>query len=61
MTTMRDVSTELICSECACFAGGDARGWQAHLVDLDDDDEDEVAFFCPSCAASEFDGYRRRA
>jgi hypothetical protein len=61
MTTMRDVSTELICSECASFAAGQAHGWQAHLVDLDEDGEDEIAFFCPSCAACDFDGYRRQA
>jgi hypothetical protein len=34
---------------------GNARGWLAYLVDLDDDDEDaELIFFCPACAAREF-------
>jgi hypothetical protein len=54
-----EVNRELTCSECACSAAGEVRGWQAHLVDLNDDGEDEVALFCPSCAAREFDGYRR--
>jgi hypothetical protein len=36
-----------------------ASGWQAHLVDVDDDGEDEVVFYCPHCAAREFGGRRR--
>jgi hypothetical protein len=35
------------------------RGWQGHLVDLDEDGVDEVAFFCPRCAAREFGGIAR--
>ncbi len=30
------------------------RGWQAHHVDLDDDGDDELVFYCPGCAAREF-------
>jgi hypothetical protein len=32
----------------------DARDWRAHRVDLDDDGEDEVVFFCPECSVREF-------
>ena len=42
------------CEECGEEATGRASGWEAHLVDLDDDGEDEVAFYCASCAAREF-------
>ena len=31
-----------------------ADGWEAHLVDLDDDGQDEVVFYCPACAEDEF-------
>jgi hypothetical protein len=44
----------LLCTECGQKSWGSERGWQGHLVDLDDDAEDEVAFFCPVCAAREF-------
>lgn len=57
---MLSVIAELVCSECARIAEEDANGWQAHLVDLDDDGEDEVACFCPNCATREFDGYHKR-
>jgi hypothetical protein len=46
---------ELVCVECRRRADPQARGWQAHLVESDaDDDEDELVFFCPACAAREF-------
>jgi len=46
---------ELACSECGRRADTDARGWQGHLVEADeDDDTEEVVFFCPLCAAREF-------
>jgi hypothetical protein len=53
---------ELVCVECGRRAAdGDARSWQAHLVDADDDDErDEVVVFCPACAAREFGDLRQR-
>lgn len=44
----------LICIECATPASASARGWQGRLVDLDDDGNDEVVFYCPACAAREF-------
>ena len=49
-----DALLELRCIECGRQADGEAAGWQAHLVDLNDDGEDEVAFYCPDCAAREF-------
>jgi hypothetical protein len=58
---MLTVIAGLICSECERMSDAEANGWQAHLVDLNEDGEDEVAFFCPNCAAREFDGYRRQA
>ena len=45
------------CEECEVEAEEDARGWEAHLADLDDDDgEDELLFYCPVCAEREFHG-----
>jgi hypothetical protein len=49
----------LICVECGCESRGAEQGWQGHVVDLDDDGEDEVAFFCPGCAEREFGGTTR--
>jgi hypothetical protein len=52
---------ELVCVECRRRADPQARGWQAHLVESDDhEDEDEVVFFCPACAAREFGDLRQR-
>lgn len=45
---------KLVCEECGCEAVAIALGWQGHLVDLDDDGQDEVAFFCLLCAQREF-------
>ena len=42
------------CQECGIEAEGDAKGWEAYLVDLDDDGQEDVIFFCPACAAREF-------
>ena len=42
------------CEECNCEAEGDARGWEALLVDLDDDGQVEMVFYCRACAAKEF-------
>ena len=44
----------LICVECGRRSDPEARGWQAHLVEADDGESDEVIFFCPTCAAREF-------
>jgi hypothetical protein len=43
----------ITCFECGREGDG-AFGWEGHLCDLDDDGEDEVAFFCPACAEREF-------
>jgi hypothetical protein len=42
------------CEECREEAEGRAVGWEAFLVDLDDDGQDEVVFHCPVCAEREF-------
>jgi predicted RNA-binding Zn-ribbon protein involved in translation (DUF1610 family) len=42
------------CEECGQEATGRAQGWEGLLVDLDDDGQDEVVFFCPTCAEREF-------
>jgi hypothetical protein len=44
----------LVCCECERRLAETATGWQGYLADLDDDGLDEVAFFCPGCAAREF-------
>ncbi len=44
----------LTCEECGQTVDDDARGWQAHLLDVDDDGQDETVFYCPSCSAREF-------
>ena len=48
------IPSNLVCCDCERRAVGTAAGWQAHLVDLDSDGRDEVAFFCLACAAREF-------
>jgi len=40
--------------ECEVEAEGDAKGWEAHLADLDDDGQDEVVVYCPVCAERKF-------
>jgi hypothetical protein len=46
----------LVCAECGRVEAQAERGWQGHLVDVDDDGADEVLFFCPRCAVREFGG-----
>jgi|GEM_PF-6566273 len=48
--------SQLVCVECASVSENRAEGWEGHLVDLDDDGDDEVVFFCLTCADREF-GY----
>ena len=48
------LKTALVCGECGRGDSDRERGWEGHLVDLDDDGEDEILFFCPDCAAREF-------
>jgi len=47
--------TPLLCIECGCTAVEEARGWRAYVIDLDDDGEDEIVCYCPTCSAREFD------
>lgn len=54
------MTAELVCIECGRRADEEARGWQGHLVDLDDDGDDEVVFYCPLCATREFGTHRDR-
>jgi hypothetical protein len=54
------VAPRLVCVECRRPADAQARGWQGHLVEADDDEGDEVVFFCPLCAAREFGDLHRR-
>jgi hypothetical protein len=42
------------CQECKLEAEGDARGWEALLIDLDDDGQDEVVFYRAVRAEREF-------
>jgi Zn finger protein HypA/HybF involved in hydrogenase expression len=39
----------ITCEECERRWLDDEPGWQAHRVDLE-----ELAFYCPACAAREF-------
>ena len=54
------VPTVPVCVECGRRADREARGWQGHIVDADDDGDAEVVFFCPRCAAREFGDLRHR-
>jgi hypothetical protein len=40
----------LFCDECGCDSDAEARGWEGHLAQ-EEDDTVTVAFFCPRCAA----------
>jgi DNA-directed RNA polymerase subunit RPC12/RpoP len=49
----------LVCAECGSEAPPDARGWQAHITvgpEHAEDEEEEVAIFCPECIEREFGG-----
>lgn len=43
----------VLCEECEVQAEGRAEGWEALLVDFDDDGEAEIVIFCPACAERE--------
>jgi hypothetical protein len=45
----------LVCAECGRTDDGKAAGWRGYRDDLPDEDEPSLAFFCPLCAAREFD------
>jgi hypothetical protein len=44
----------LVCDECAGVSDEAARGWEAHLADVDDDGSDDLVIYCPACAQREF-------
>ena len=44
----------MTCEECSREPDARAEGWEAFLVDLDDDGQDEVVFYCTVCAEREF-------
>ena len=45
----------LVCAECACLSGLRALGWRGYRIDVEEDDEPALAFYCPACAAHAFD------
>jgi hypothetical protein len=45
----------LVCAECGCTDDEKAAGWRGYREDLPEDEQPSLAFFCPSCAAREFD------
>jgi hypothetical protein len=50
----------LVCAECGCIDDEKAAGWRGYREDLPDEDEQpSLVFFCPSCAAREFDEVER--
>lgn len=53
------LTTVFVCAECGREDNQRERGWEGHLVDLDEDGEDEILFFCATCAAREFGSDRR--
>ncbi len=55
MADTSDVRNKLVCEECKREADDRAVGWRGYLVDADDDeDEDEILFFCSRCVEREF-------
>jgi hypothetical protein len=60
MTERNQTKCVLVCVECAAEAPPDALGWQAYLTvgDEDAEDHEEVAVYCPACAAQELDETR---
>ncbi len=51
-----DRVVSLDCIECGRCSTDEALGWRGYLVDLNEDGhEDDVVFYCPNCAAMEFD------
>jgi hypothetical protein len=50
----------LVCAECGCIDDEKAAGWRGYREDLPDEGEQpSLVFFCPSCAAREFDEVER--
>ena len=53
------LTTVLVCAACGREDNQCERGWEGHLVDLNEDGEDEILFFCAACAVREFGSDRR--
>jgi hypothetical protein len=51
---MRRAATPIRCIECGGESDELATGWRAYIVPDEDENEDEVAFYCPECAEREF-------
>jgi hypothetical protein len=46
----------LRCVQCGSISGLHAAGWRGYRIDDPDiDEEPALGFFCPTCAAREFD------
>jgi hypothetical protein len=47
---------QVVCVECGCLSSGSWYRWRALRIDEPDtDDPPELAYYCPVCAAREFD------
>ena len=53
---MLGLSFILICSVCGRPWLADGERWRAYLAGDDFELPAELVFYCPSCAAAEFDG-----
>jgi hypothetical protein len=52
------VTHTIVCAECGDESEGKARGWRAYLFHQQSTASElveEVAIYCPACAAREFD------
>lgn len=47
-------TASLVCAECGAVAPSGAEGWRLYRIDAEDE-EPELAAYCPECAAREFD------
>ncbi len=48
------MEARLVCVECEASADWSAVGWEAHLIDVEDDGNHEIVIYCPRCAQREF-------
>jgi len=44
----------MVCVECEASADRSAFRWEAHLVAVDGDGDQELVLYCPRCAEREF-------
>ena len=51
-----EIEPGMRCAECDAEAHENAEGWRLYRADVPDEDEEpELAAYCPSCAQREFD------